>query len=147
MLSYLPQKPFLPAGIAVRRLFREFGVDEQVVLQYFPELEPELKYTVGELSGGMQRLLSALLIVLSDARFSLLDEPFSHIMPVHVATLKKVIVAQKSRKGFIITDHMYRHVLEIKDQVYLLKEGKSILIKDLNNLAVHGYLRHLDEAV
>jgi ABC-type lipopolysaccharide export system ATPase subunit len=85
------------------------------------------------------------LVLLANTRYTLLDEPFSHIMPLHVDRLKQLIERQKAKKGILLTDHMYRHLLDVSDTLYLMKEGKSIYIKDRENLVLHGYLRQLDE--
>ncbi len=140
LLNYLPQKPFLPPGILVRDLVKDFGIDKDISLEHFPEMEAVLSKSVAQLSGGMERLISVLIILLADALFCFLDEPFSHIVPLHIEKIKQVILIQKRHKGIIIADHMHTHLLDISDQVYLLKEGKSILINDRNNLSLHGYL-------
>ena len=62
----------------------------------------------------------------------MLDEPFTHLMPLHIEKLKEDIIAgEREYKGFIITDHMYSHLLgPERYRVYLMKEGKTIFIKD-----------------
>lgn len=140
LLSYLPQRPFLPPTLTVSSALRHFGIDRDVVVKHFPALEAEIHRHMHELSGGTERLLSTLLILLSQRRFTFLDEPFSHIMPLHVDTLKQLILQQRQQKGIIITDHMYKHLLPICDTIYLMKEGKTILIRDPADLVLHGYL-------
>lgn len=140
LLGYLPQRPFLPPTMTVHSALRHFGIEQDLVLAHFPALEAELHRHVHELSGGTERLLSTLLILLSHRRFSFLDEPFSHIMPLHVETLKQLIVQQRQQKGIIITDHMYKHLLPICDIIYLMKDGKTILIRNEQDLVLHGYL-------
>ncbi|MBX2904535.1 MAG: ABC transporter ATP-binding protein [Taibaiella sp.] len=140
LLAYLPQRPFMPPTITVRSALRNFGVSVAEVLEHFPALQAELDRQIHELSGGTERLLSAIVILLAPRRFTFLDEPFSHIMPLHVETLKQLIVQQSRHKGIVITDHMYKHLLPICDTLYLMKEGKTILIRDPQELVLHGYL-------
>jgi len=141
LLNYLPQKSFLLPGLTLRKIAIQFGVPHQEILDNFPGLKNELDKRVGELSGGMERLFSVLIILLADTRFSLLDEPFSHIMPLYIEQLKTLMLKQKEKKGIIITDHLYRHVLDISDKIYLIKEGKSIYIREKESLMLHGYIR------
>jgi len=140
LVSYLPQRPFLPPTLTVRRALQHFGIDRELILAHFPVLDAEMNRHIHELSGGTERLLSTLLILLAQRRFTLLDEPLSHIMPLHVETLKQLIIQQSRVKGIIITDHMYKHLLPICDTLYLMKEGKTILIRDPKDLVLHGYL-------
>jgi lipopolysaccharide export system ATP-binding protein len=140
LLNYLPQKPFLPAGLTLKEIAARFMLNVKEMVAGFPGMEQEINKKVSELSGGTERLFSVLLLLLADTRFTFLDEPFSHIMPLHLDQLKAVIAKQKEKKGIIITDHMYRHLLEISDIIYLVKEGNSILIREQDNLALHGYI-------
>ena len=70
----------------------------------------------------------------------MLDEPFSQIMPVHVDIFKKIINKEKKNKGVIITDHLYEHVIDICDDLYVISNGKIYLIKNINDLLTLGYL-------
>lgn len=144
LVNYLPQKPYLPGGLKVADVLKQFGTDVANVLYWFPEVEEDLGKRINELSGGRERLWSVLILLLADTLFTLLDEPFTHIMPMHVERLKELIAIKKVDKGIIITDHMYRHLLEISDSVYLMKDGKSIYVKDKQDLVVHGYLSFLE---
>lgn len=64
-------------------------------------------------------------IIKSDAQFVLLDEPFTHISPVQIETVQSVIEEERSRKGFLITDHLYKRIQASCNRVYLLSEGKT----------------------
>ncbi len=143
VVNYLPQASFLPPRLTIKKILRQYGVETKSLLSHFPELEEELDKHVHELSGGMERLLSVLLILLAPTRFTLLDEPFSHIMPLHVDRLTSLLRGQKQKKGIIVTDHLYQQLLSVSDTVYLMKDGKSIFIRDGEDLVLHGYLRNL----
>lgn len=140
LINYLPQRAFIPTGLRVNTVLQHYGVALHDVLQYFPEMEEYIKYKVHQLSGGVERLLSVLIIVLADTRFSLLDEPFSHIMPLHMQQLQQLLQKQKYKKGIIITDHRYREIMDVSDTLYLLRNGQSVLIHNPDDLVVHGYL-------
>jgi len=60
-------------------------------------------------------------------------------MPVHLETLKTILKNEKKNKGIIITDHLYEHVTEISDDLYVIANGKTYLTKDLNDLKTLGY--------
>jgi ABC-type multidrug transport system ATPase subunit len=141
LISYLPQDNLLPSFISMRKAFRLFDIDEEEIVTDFPAVKEFLQFTSKQLSGGYQRIIEALLILKSKAIFCILDEPFSGLMPVHIDRLKEIIAKEKHRKGIIITDHMYRHVVSITDRLYVLSNGKTYAVKGEEDLIVRGYVR------
>jgi lipopolysaccharide export system ATP-binding protein len=141
LLNYLPQEPLLPPALPLARAARLLGVDAQVATAHFPELRSQLQRRVGEVSGGSARLLQALLLHQPTA-FSLLDEPFSGVMPVHVETLAEEMQCLKACKGLLLTDHRYAEVLPICDVVYLLHQGRLLRLEGdvREQLRDYGYL-------
>jgi ABC-type multidrug transport system ATPase subunit len=124
LLNYLPQVPLLPERLTLAESARMLGVDPAQALADFPELRAQLSRRIGELSGGTTRLVQVLLLLHANTRFSLFDEPFSGVMPVHVETLSELFREAKSRKGILLTDHRYAEVLPLCDVVYLLHNGR-----------------------
>lgn len=124
LLNYLPQTPLLPPGVSLRHAARLLGIDAERATAGFPELRAQLRRGPGELSGGTARLLEVLFLLYADTAFSLLDEPFSGIMPVHVEALALEMQRAKQRKGLLITDHRHAEVLLLCDVVYLLHQGR-----------------------
>ncbi|WP_143961361.1 ATP-binding cassette domain-containing protein [Litoribacter populi] len=142
-MRYLPQHNFIPNHLTVKRVVEDFMVDEKELFSSFPEVEQFFYQKVGHLSGGWKRIFELYLILRSPCKFVLLDEPFSHIMPVHIDTFKELIQEEKANKGILITDHLFEHVMELSDQVYLIKNGRSLPITSLQELDDHGYVRLL----
>ena len=127
VVEYLPQEPFLPQRVRVRRATRlalpEAAEREAV---YSDEvLAPHLHKRVHALSGGEQRYLEVLLVSLRNTPYVLLDEPFTEIEPIRREPLRAWIrrIANEYNRGFIITDHAYRDVLECADRVVVLADG------------------------
>ncbi len=145
LVNYLPQQNFLPQDMSLKRIARDFKITPLDILEYFPEIEENMNKKIGELSGGIERLFSVMILLLADTRFTFLDEPFSHIMPLHVAQIQKLLLQQKQKKGIIITDHLYKALLPISDYLFLMKDGKTIFIKDRNDLVLHGYINQYQE--
>ena len=138
-INYLPQTPFVPARLTIRRVFSDYQVGMEEFISYFPEFKTKLTYRFRQLSGGERRLIEVYLLIKTPAKFTLLDEPFTQIMPVHMETLKPVIQAEKS-KGFLITDHLYKDVMAISQNGYLLHQGKTWPVKSLADLQNLGYI-------
>ena len=71
----------------------------------------------------------------------MLDEPFSQVMPVHVETIKGLILREKKNKGIIITDHLYKYIIDICDNLYVINGGKTYLTKSLQDIEILGYAK------
>jgi len=71
----------------------------------------------------------------------MLDEPFSHVMPVHIETIKNLILREKQKKGIIITDHLYKYIIDICDDLYVIRNGKTHLTKDVQDIEILGYAK------
>lgn len=139
-IRYLPQHNFIPNHLQIRRVMDDFEVDAYSVLNLFPELQQFINLKVEHLSGGWKRIFEVYLILSSKTKFVLLDEPFSHIMPLHVETIKNLILKEKANKGMLISDHLFEHLLEITDDNYLLKYGQTMRVSDEKDLDEYGYI-------
>ncbi|MFD1256407.1 ATP-binding cassette domain-containing protein [Mucilaginibacter terrae] len=143
-IAYLPQHNYLPGHLSIRQS-AQMLVDEQAweeftshdVYSRFEKMKP------GELSGGELRKLETLMILYSKATYILLDEPFTHISPLQVEEIKAIIRKRCAVKGFIVTDHQYRNILEISDKLVLLQNGATKIINDANELVAYGYLSNI----
>jgi ABC-type lipopolysaccharide export system ATPase subunit len=141
LLTYLPQFNFIPSHLCLKRIFLDFNISFTEFGDEFEEFRCLAKTRIGKLSGGLRRLVEVYIIIKSPAQFSMLDEPFTHIMPLHVERIKELLMHEKSKKGFIITDHMYRHLIDICDRSYLLLEGKTHLVRSVEDIERLGYAR------
>ena len=142
-ISYLPQEIFIPSRLTVASSLEYYDLSSENLTDYFPDFKILLSNTVTSLSGGHLRLLESFLILKSPHSFCLLDEPFSGLMPLHIESIKDLIVQAKSTKGIILSDHLYRHTMEMADDIYLLANAKTYLIKDREELVFRGYLPEL----
>lgn len=139
LVRYLPQHPLTPSSMRVEEAFRWYGIHPNSInYEKIPLLKNQ---RMGQLSGGERRFLETLMILLSPVQFVLLDEPFSHLSPIYVEQLKAIILEQKFHKGVLITDHLYRDVLDIADQTYLLQNGATYLLSNpRQELIDRGYI-------
>jgi len=141
LLLYLPQFNFIPASLSLKRIFQDFELDYAAFAQRFTEFASYYKTQIGSLSGGGRRLVEIYVVVKSESQFAMLDEPFTHLNPVQVEKVKEFLREEKSNKGLFITDHMFRHVLEICDTINLLVNGKTHLVNSPEDIETFGYAR------
>jgi ABC-type lipopolysaccharide export system ATPase subunit len=144
-MMYLTQLNFIPGFLTLKRIFIDFKLDFSGFIQDFPEFEKYYNSKLKRLSGGERRIIEIYVIIASETRFCMLDEPFSHVMPVHVDVIKKLIVREKAHKGILITDHLYEHIIDICDELYVIKDGKTYLTKGNEDLETLGYINILNE--
>jgi lipopolysaccharide export system ATP-binding protein len=139
LLTYLPQFSFIPQSLSVKSIFKDFETDFETFTNYFTEFKDLYKTPFSNLSGGQKRLIEVYCLIKAKSQFSMLDEPFSHIMPLHVEVIKEILLTEKKHKGFFITDHMFRHIIEISDSLYVLKDCKTYLAKSIEDIEELGY--------
>ncbi len=136
----LPQSNFIPNYLTIKRALSDFDVDFSDLVMHFPEFKKDYKTKLINLSSGQRRIIEIFVIVTSQTDFCMLDEPFSQIMPLHVETIKSIIEREKINKGIIITDHMYKHITELSDDLYVINNGKTYLTKSDRDLETLGYV-------
>ncbi|QXU42757.1 ATP-binding cassette domain-containing protein [Pedobacter sp. D749] len=139
-LSYLPQDNFIPGKISILQAINTFCKHGQAELKQIEFVASNLDARFYDLSGGERRFMECLLMIYSDAEYILLDEPFSQLSPVWIEELKKHINRTKAYKGFIITDHYYKSILDISDRIVLLHNKCNYNIDNEDDLVKHGYL-------
>lgn len=139
LLVYMPQFNFVPGGLKLERIFRDFEVEFSVFTRHFPIYNQFFQSRISSLSGGQRRLVELYLIVMTKSHFAMLDEPFSHLSPIQIDQMKELIIDEKRNKGFLVTDHMYRHITEISDNIYVLVNGKVHPTGSLEDIENLGY--------
>lgn len=141
LLLYLPQFNFVPKSLSLKRVFQDFELDFGNFKERFPEFVTNCKDKIGSLSGSGQRLVELYVTVKSCSKFVMLDEPFSHLSPLQIEKVKDLLLEEKTNKGLLISDHMYRQVLEICDNLYVLTNGQTHLSKSLSDIETLGYAK------
>ena len=87
------------------------------------------------LSGGERRRLEIARCLVSDPKLILLDEPFTGIDPVTIASIQEIIrKLRDSGISILITDHQVRETLQITDRSYVIRGGKVLCHGDRNEV-------------
>ncbi|MCC9137263.1 ATP-binding cassette domain-containing protein [Pontibacter silvestris] len=142
LIGYLPQEGFLPHALSISTIIRIFLDDKQKQQELLAHesVQQHLNKKTAELSTGERRYIELLLLLQLDAEFLLLDEPFSGIASLQVERIQELIEANRLTKGFLVTDHDYKAVLEISNQLLLLVDGACRHIKHRDELMQWGYV-------
>jgi len=123
----------------IRSSMDYFNITSTRRAEIFNHIEAIENQKIESLSGGNVRLLETLILLFSEAKFLLLDEPFTGLSPIMVENLLLVIKSESKNKGIIISDHLYQNVLEISDRLMLLDEGRIKEIEGIDDLIRNGY--------
>ncbi len=140
-IKYLPQGRLLPESISLHRAFELYGVNYWSFVNRFPKYSRFYDSYIWELSGGEARLVELYLILLSEAPFYILDEPFSQIDPVSIESVQELIRERSKDHGIIVTDHNYEAISSVADNLFVIADGYTNQVHSREDLVRHGYLR------
>ena len=140
-MRMLPQFNFLPKHIKVCNAFKNFEVDYAEFCSLFEEFNNYSNLKIKALSGGNIRIIETYLILKSSTKFCILDEPFSHLSPKNVNTFIEIIKQEKKKKGIILTDHLYHHITQVSDDLYVINNLSCYKIDSANELKKYEYLK------
>jgi len=141
LIKYLPQESFLPNHLKVKTMIELFcGINKSRMIEAHDILSPMLDKRSSQLSKGEKRILEILLIIYSDSDYALIDEPFNGVAPIEREMIKEVIKKQSADKGFIVTDHDYRNIIDMATQIVIIHDGGTKAIKNKDELKNWGYI-------
>ena len=107
---------------------------EQLLEKY--DLKKVRRSKAMELSGGERRRLEIARALATKPKYLLLDEPFSGVDPIAVATIQGIIKQLKEQGlGILITDHNVRETLAITDRAYIIREGRIMVSGNAREIA------------
>ena len=139
-VAYLPQYQLIPKFFKVKAAFKHYEVDWDTFIALFDGFTQYANKRFKDLSGGERRLIETYLILKKRSELIILDEPFSHLEPIHTEAVMKLIIKEKQSKAVIVSDHRYQTIIDLSDSLYLLKNGCTKEIKDLKELEDYNYL-------
>lgn len=139
-VNYLPQYNFITKSLRLKTVFQLFKVNWFDFLIDFENFSRYNKTKFGNLSGGEKRIIEIYLILKTPGQIILLDEPFNGVVPIHITKINNLINREKKHKIIILTDHRYNELIDVCDNLYLVKNGCTKLIDNLKELEVYKYL-------
>ena len=138
--SYLPQYHLTPNNLKIKTLFQLLKLDWEDFISHFESFSLYYNSKLNSFSGGERRVIETYTVLRQKGDIVLLDEPFSNIAPLHIEKIKNLIRSEKSHKAIIITDHYFRDVISLSDDLYLLNNGCTKKIEKLEELEDYKYL-------
>jgi lipopolysaccharide export system ATP-binding protein len=140
-LAYLPEQPSIFSGMTVEQNIRSMlevvepdSENREARLEELLEaldLERLRDAMATSLSGGERRRCEVARALALDPRIILLDEPFSGIDPLTIASIKQMIRDMRERGiGILVTDQNVPEMLDVIERAYVMSEGRIIYSGD-----------------
>ena len=139
-IKYLPQGRMIPERLTLKEAFRLYQVDFWAFVLRFPKYSGKYHARLWEMSGGEARLAELYLVLMAEAPFCILDEPFSQIDPVQIEAVQQLIREKSREKGIIVTDHHYDAISSVADRIFVLSDGYTHPVENREDLVRNGYL-------
>lgn len=143
--SFMPDKPLTEDWMRVEDaigFYKDFytdfdGVKANEMLQF---MKLNKRDRVTSLSKGMSERLQLILVLSRNAKLYLLDEPIGGVDPVARAKILDAIVGYYNEESSVlISTHLVRDIERIFDEVIFIREGKIVLMDDVENIRLtHG---------
>ncbi len=141
LINFSPSFLFLPRNITVKNIASQWLEQKRIKqIEKDETISPYLNIKIKHLSNGLRKYLQVKLILLKEAKFCLLDEPYLGLSPINIEKINELIQQVSSSKGIIIADHNYHNLSSISNKAYLLKEGVIRIIKNKQDLIDCGYI-------
>lgn len=140
-ISYLSQENFIPNQFSVCKAI-SLSINKNEIATFYEDdfIQAIKNKKINHLSGGELRYLEIKLVLCSDSKFVLLDEPYNGLSPIMIEKVNLLILQHANKKGIIITDHNYENVIAIATKLIVLKDQKAHHITNKNELIEKGYL-------
>lgn len=141
VISYLPQNSFLPKDLDIVQAVRLYLKDDVIECFFRDKVLNSLKGNkVSNMSGGELRYLEIKLLLNTQSKFVLLDEPFNGVSPILVDAIKMMILECSEVKGILLTDHDYQNVIDVSNRCCIIIDGVLKVVGGNDNLIEWGYL-------
>lgn len=139
LISFLPQGRLFPYDMLIKDILTFFSSFHNGFYE-IDIIKNNLNNTLYQLSSGESRLVEILIVLYSNRPFCLLDEPFANLSPLSIDFIKNHIYILKQEKGILISDHNFRHVMELSDKICLLHNSNLVNINSYNELVHYNYV-------
>lgn len=155
VVSYLPERSYLPNSIRVRELvscFTDFyaDFDRQKALDMLASLNIDKNSPLKTLSKGTKEKVQLIMVMSRRAQLYILDEPIAGVDPAARDYILKTIIQDYNEEATILlSTHLISDIETILDDVIFLKDGQITLtssvedIRDTYGKSVDAYFREV----
>jgi ABC-type branched-subunit amino acid transport system ATPase component len=125
-LMFVTEEKSVFMGLTTRENLRVAGVDVDMALALFPELEKRIDIKGGLLSGGEQQMLSLARAICRRPRILLADELSMGLAPLVVKRLLQAVREAVDTRGtaVLLVEQHVRQALRYADRAYVMRRGR-----------------------
>lgn len=141
-IAFVPQGHNVFPNLSVEQNLRISGLlfDQSFVgevLKFFPILAERRKQRAGSMSGGEQQMLALGMVLMTQPRLLLLDEPSTGLAPVIVRNVMRELKTVNEMFGtaIVVVEQNVPATLKIVDRAIILKSGRAVFEGDAQALA------------
>ena len=143
LMSEVDTYPPSMKGKDILKWTKEFypEADTEAAKNYAERFGLDLKKSIGSLSTGYRTILKYIAAIISNARYTFLDEPALGLDANHRELLYKIILEQfaENPRTIVISTHIIEEVASLLEDVVIINEGKLLKADSVENLVSSGY--------
>jgi ABC-2 type transport system ATP-binding protein len=156
--GYMPEQrglyPRMRVGEQVEYFAQQHGLDRRAASEAATRwlermgLGDRAKSKLEELSHGNQQRIQLAVALAHDPELLVLDEPFSGLDPIGIATMREVIHDRAAAGvGVIFSSHQLDLVEDVCEDVVIIARGRIVAAGPIDELKARSGRRHLDVEV
>lgn len=146
-IFYMVEKNLYPEGLKIKEIFKwtkEFytSFDMEYANTLAKKFDLNVNKRVKSLSTGYTSIFKAIIAMASNANIIMFDEPVLGLDANHRSMFYKELIANYSDnpKTIIISTHLIEEVETVLEEVIIIKEGKLIVKKSVEELLKSAYM-------
>jgi len=155
IVSYLPDKQYLPAWMSVEQMMEFFGdfyddFDRARAEEMLARLGIQETVHIREMSKGTREKAQLIMVMSRQARLYLLDEPIGGVDPAtRDYILDTIIRNYNPEASVVISTHLISDVEQVLDDVIFINSGRVVLqssvdeIREKHGMSVDSYFREV----
>ena len=155
IVSYLPDRSFLPEWMNVRQMLDFFGdfyadFDRERAEDMLARLDIDKRLRLGQMSKGTKEKVQLILVMSRRAGLYLLDEPIGGVDPAtRDFILDTIIRNYNPSAAVVISTHLIADVEQALDEVIFISRGRILLqssvdeIRETQGKSVDAYFREV----
>ena len=155
IVSYLPDRSFLPEWMNVRQMLDFFGdfyadFDRERAEEMLARLDIDKRLRLGQMSKGTKEKVQLILVMSRRAGLYLLDEPIGGVDPAtRDFILDTIIRNYNPSAAVVISTHLIADVEQALDEVIFISRGRILLqssvdeIRETQGKSVDAYFREV----
>jgi ABC-2 type transport system ATP-binding protein len=118
----------------IRSLTREQTRQRVNAVKTFCELQSVGNRLIKKLSKGYQQRIGIAQAIIHEPKAIILDEPTNGLDPTQIHEMRDLILHLRSDAAVLLSTHHLNDVEQICDRVHLLKQGRTVFCKNIDDL-------------